>query len=389
MTNAITPKWLRTLVAAALLLSVVFSISCLSADNTLCEADPDAELILESTLFRDVAFEVLISKQIGTLPAKKFWFAASDSKQVSYGWADILFRSRNPAVALNCDYNTDNPADGCRECSVCNQMCTNGQASVLVAGPHSFADLTELASDGTVRIVSQANSPRDLCYRTEAGQNQFLPQFAADKDGAVYGLTSKTTCGRKTTEWELETNIVSGPRVIRQSLEVYNDVTDAAPRYRFRMPQENGFIRENFSNRLRVKKVRVLLGVRNPQTGAEMILDDPESLRRVRPSRILFLPDSRDGDINRSPTESTNRCYVDPTNDDGGFDLVSSCRRSPGGPHFAQSVTPTFQSGRYVETLDWVIEYKLSDGISALPDFQTTRTTEEFPVIEWTIDQNQ
>lgn len=381
-----TKNPLRGALLAAILTMSIFVTGCAPIVNKLCVGDPDADVVLDATIFQNVSFQIAISGQYGMLRSRKFWFADRDYKVVRYGWDDILFHERDPDEHASCDYL--NTSEDCKVCSICNGQCTNGDEIHILPTGHSFGDLTELDPDGTVRILSQALRPTEFCFRSPNGPNQFQPQFTAEKDGASYGFTSKSSCGQTSTQWQLQTSIVKSPRILRQSLEVYRDATDAAPRYRFRMPEENGFLRENFSHNLKIYKIRVLLGVRNPQTGVELVLDDPESLRRVRPSRILFLPDFLEGNVNRSPTESSNRCYVDPAKDDGGFDLANSCKRSPGGAHFAQNITPTFQNGRFSETLDWIIEYKTTDGIPSLPDFQTTSTTEEFPVIEWTIDQN-
>jgi hypothetical protein len=112
--------------------------------------------------------------------------------------------------------------------------------------------------------------------------------------------------------------------------------------------------------------------------------EDNADLIKVRPSRILFLPSFVPGNVNASPDEGTNRCYVDPAAPDGNFDLRWNCRRGVNSPvHQEHWATPTYMNvnGLRGNTLTWIIEYKVSDGLPGPPDF-----SDGFPVLEFTVE---
>jgi len=123
----------------------------------------------------------------------------------------------------------------------------------------------------------------------------------------------------------------------------------------------------NFSDRLRIGKVRVLrIGRTNPSTGIFI----PEEPSIVRPSRILFLRgfDAGVNTVLNHPEERGQRCYADTpaaNTPDGNIELTH-CRQNLGDAtptgEPVYTVTPTFYSGA---VLTWFAEFKLSEGADA------------------------
>ena len=228
--------------------------------------------------------------------------------------------------------------------------------------PVAVAVLKEIshANNGSESVLREFFSPVLGCLLHNFGSPK--PTLTA-KDNATYLITTQSPIGGSERQAaRLRTFVLSEARTVRRALEVYNDAADPATRFLFRARNTNGVIETNFSPNLKVTKVRVLLGVFDPVTTREMIMDDEVSLQRVRPSRIMFLPDFIEGDVNDSTSEGTNRCYFDSTKADGDFNL-QTCRRNLVGPIQDIDVTPTYQHGRASDPLTWIVEYKTSDGL--------------------------
>jgi hypothetical protein len=191
-------------------------------------------------------------------------------------------------------------------------------------------------------------------------------------------------CGSQ--EWlaTFKAKVIVNPTAKLEKTSRYLENTDPALRYMFTMPiNAPGKLRENFSSNLRVKKVRVLLGVVDKVTGLLMSapISDPQTLARVQPSRIMFLTDFINGDINESDSETDNRCYLDPEQADKSFDMFS-CLNGIGGNKVRKDLTPTYMIGQPLQTLTWVIEYKMEAGLTEIPVFDSA----EVPILEFTIE---
>jgi hypothetical protein len=214
------------------------------------------------------------------------------------------------------------------------------------------------------------------------------------EDSVTYSLSHKGfVCpnldGLQET-FSVKAQIVNTPEPIEYDLEQYVDGKDRQTRrFRFRMPETGGRLRQNFSSSLRVTKARVLLKITDKRTGMSMVeRQDPVVLERVRPSRIAFLPVLNEEDIERSPDNESHRCFGDPARFDGGFDLTR-CRTNtetvpdvrPRAP-----VTPVYEIGHPTPVLTWVIEYKTADGISVVPVFIDNDDIVELPILELTVE---
>ncbi|MEO6393502.1 MAG: hypothetical protein ABIP75_16755 [Pyrinomonadaceae bacterium] len=359
------------------LVLTVLTPACAPSNSTSCSSD--AEWIIDGFTLQNARFKIPFVEN-GLLPSDIFWFAAGDdqvSRRVVYGWDQSLMQLRDNEVG-SCDYSA--PGPGCRQCDYCTGvtgLCTDG-ASYGLAGPgNSYGSLFQKI-DSTETLVADFTQPYYGCLNRPG--NPTMPSFLVDGD-ATYTIRRTFFCGRQADLATLKTKLVIEPRTIREPMVRYVDNTDPVPRYRFQMPLLAGKLRENFSPNLRITQVRILLGRRDPVTTLLTVWDDPLALRKARPSRIMFLRSVLEGDINHSPTEGTDRCYFDATKDDGGFDLLN-CRRDREGTNVVRfDATPTFLVSHPSETLTWVIEYKVDDGLAEFPTFETG----EEPILELTI----
>ncbi len=351
--------WARFSAITLLVCLTAFGSGCASTRTVSEPGAANADAFLDGFEFEGVAFKVKISEQNGLLPANKFWFDQSDDKTVTYGWNEIVYRDRQADVD-SCNYAANQA--GCLECRWCSTECSDGTDRVVTTLPVAVAVLKEIShsNNGSESILREFFSPLTGCLLHNFGSPK--PTFSA-KDNATYLITTQSPIGGNERQAaRLRTFVLTGKRTVQRALEVYNDAADPATRFLFRARNTNGVIESNFSPNLKVTKVRVLLGVFDPVTTREMIMDDEASLRRVRPSRVMFLPDFIEGDVNDSTSEGTNRCYFDSTKDDGDFNL-QTCRRNLVGPIQDIDVTPTYQHGRARDPLTWIVEYKTSDGL--------------------------
>ena len=63
-----------------------------------------------------------------------------------------------------------------------------------------------------------------------------------------------------------------------------------------------------------------------------------------------------------------------------------SCLKDIGGMKVRRDVTPTYMIGLPLQTLTWIVEYKMEAGLAKIPTFMETENTAEVPVLEFTIE---
>jgi hypothetical protein len=377
-------KWRNFFILILAIFLAGINSGCVPTNESACPATGNASAFSDGIEIRGAEFKIKIADQSGLLPTERFWFAGNDDKTIEYAWDEVLYREREEDTD-SCDYA--NPAEGCVECNACTTLCTNGTARTLILQDSILRLKENLLDSDTETVLNEFMRPDLGCRRNLTMPNNSLPTFNTAKDNATYQLKSNNLCGsEEKTEESLQTFVVTTARALRENMEIYQDMTDPALRYRFKMPDLSGLLRENFSPSLRITKVRILRGIRDHHTGRQTVSDDAESLRRMRPSRIMFLPDLIEGNINSSSSERSNRCYFDPTVDDGNFNLQTNCLHAPfGGQHVRHNATPTYMLGRATETLTWVVEYKTTDGLPSVPEFGG-EFYDEYPVLELTIE---
>ena len=137
--------------------------------------------------------------------------------------------------------------------------------------------------------------------------------------------------------------------------------------YYWTMP-DNSVWDDNFTSDLRITRVRILTGTvgSDPITGRFQLLDS----KPVRPSRILFLKNFMPGtpalpnDIFSHADETAQRCYVNPTLDDGGLDLQSCLIDLGTSSRRDYLATPTLQNffPEDVNKLTWIAEFNANEG---------------------------
>jgi len=123
---------------------------------------------------------------------------------------------------------------------------------------------------------------------------------------------------------------------------------------------------DNFTTGVRVANVRILTGrpSSDPVTGRFRLADQ----KIVRPSRIVFLKSFATSDP-RSPSdilthadEKFQRCYVDPSKEDGNISLTN-CRTEVGNnTGILFDTTPTYLKAEPAHTLTWIVEFKANEG---------------------------
>lgn len=355
--------WTRHGLILAVLCAAVSTSGC-DVDILSCPGFGGGQL-LDSFTFENPRFIVSYPTYPTTLPSDTFWFSSKDSvteRTVRYGWdrATMLVRDPNTNAC-----QLDAPAAGCDQCEFCSGVpapCRNSQAINRL--DKDAAALVKI-SDGTEQQLAGILQPYSACLLRPAFVG---PSFVVDSADAEYKLKNLVTCAGPTSIATLATHLVTTPLSLVEN-DVPRYVEPGGPlrfRFHYRLPRPTGQpvrLRENFSPKLLMTKVRVLSGFRDPHTGVVMVDESPDSttLRRMRPSRIMFLQQFRDGDVNRSPDEGIHRCYLDPTKDDGEFDLTN-CRTSPGGPATGNvHATPAYLDTDPATPLDWVLEYRVED----------------------------
>ncbi len=164
---------------------------------------------------------------------------------------------------------------------------------------------------------------------------------------------------------------------------------------------------DNFSQNVRIGQVRVLTGRpgTDPNTGRFRL----EEGKVVRPSRILFFSNfaaidtsngnlSNGSDILSHPFENFNRCYVNPSREDGDINLAgipgarTGCRQDSPGPNSRGNdfaATPTYLVSEPGSQLTWFVEFYELEGA----DFDPTTAVfdpippDAFLAIEFSIEQ--
>jgi hypothetical protein len=119
----------------------------------------------------------------------------------------------------------------------------------------------------------------------------------------------------------------------------------------------------NFSTKLRITKVRFLIGKKthDPATG-EFVVD----VQRVaRPSRLIVVSNFNDQN-SIIPNQDNTSCYADISKEDGGFDLtqcVGGNIQNPGPAHLLDA-TPTYlkDQNRLGDRLSWFAEFNPCEG---------------------------
>jgi hypothetical protein len=123
---------------------------------------------------------------------------------------------------------------------------------------------------------------------------------------------------------------------------------------------------DNFTESVRVANVRILTGrpSSDPVTGRFRLEDQ----KIVRPSRIVFLkgfvPSSpaSPNDILNHADERIQRCYADPSKEDGNI-VLTNCRTAVGNNNgLLFDTTPTYVKAQPADQLTWVAEFKASEG---------------------------
>ena len=386
-------KLSRSVSLAALLLTClcILSFGCIGPTNVSGPGDPDADIHLDGVEFEGKFIKARISESQGLLASDEFWFDASDDDlTLIYGWNDVLYRERAKEVEVDgCSHPI--ASRGCRECRVCSRTCNDSNPiDVFIPTPDEIASLKKAPTNGQFVTLHNFFSLPAGCQPSTLPQNTFTTVLAEDK--SVYMLKHEDFVISDGSAFQksvfFETNVVSTPQDLKKDMESYSDPSDPTTvRYKYTTYKYNGKLAENFSTSLKITRVRFLLGTRDPKTNVVMYREDPEALKKARPSRFLFLPNFAGGSINAAENGTSSRCYLDPLADDGGFNL-EACRSYPptdtgnAGVIRSHRVTPTYVNGFNQDTLTWVAEYKVSDGLPPAEAFGVN----EFPVIVWTIE---
>ncbi len=385
------------LLVVALLCALLFP-SCAPSYTPTCPGPTETNVqdgfILERPRFT-VAFPSLNAAPI---PSGVFWFSADDvaaDRTVTYGWDRAFMLLRDPGTT-ECNLGAASP--GCDECDLCAgnlATCRSGIRYLMVGETPVTVNRTNSAGSQQIATVTQ---PFQACLNRPLPFT--APSFEVDSDAEYTLSKAVTTCSGRSTAASLQTRLLRTPEaVVETGALPYRDKVDPTPR-RFRFsykplspnaqPPEQPtevpaatWIRENFSPKIIVTRVRVLPGTDDGNGVLSYHSDpDPAMLRRMRPSRIMFLQRFKDGDVNGSFDEGDHRCYVDPNADDGGFDLTN-CRLIPDGSSIGNfRITPAYMETEPARAFDWILEYKLEvGGLTELPNFGLN----EVPVLEFTI----
>ena len=377
-------QWTVRIGFAIFLLVVAVGSGCSPEGGATCGGGNSEEEIIEGfqfpgTRFQNPAADGLVASDI-------FWFSGSDNESqrtIVYGWDRSLLQLRRPTTST-CDYNA--PGVGCRQCDYCGNIvgaCTDGTSAGLTGDVGPVASLFGSTDPNeSEQPIFTFTRPYDGCMVRSPPRS-----FEVNED-STFSLRKAFFCGSHDTLATFQARVIVDPTPKTEPTKIYNDMMDPALRYKFSMPlNDDGKLRENFSVNLRVKKVRVLLGVIDKATGLLMNrpMSDPMSVERARPSRIMFLTDFVEGDVNNLDSENENRCYLDVSQEDKGFDMFS-CLKDIGGMKVRRDVTPTYMIGLPLQTLTWIVEYKMEAGLAKIPTFMETENTAEVPVLEFTIE---
>lgn len=378
---------------------ILFSLGCAPVANVSCSSNADVDAFLDKVNITDPEFRFVYPGHTELIASNGFWFSAGDitsqtganaaPKPIIYGFNGVSEDFRRRDAPDSCSFTSQN--DGCYRCDFCVDgaaVCNNGTILQSASGSFRIVNLAEVDNDTSAeRVLSELPNPGDACFMrpNNPGNLSVLPE-----KNAVLKLQKNDLCGSEAEELaKFETTVVNTPRVYLATPDVYVDEADpSTQRFSYTMRLEGGKLDQNFSPDLRVTEVRVLAGVFNSATMKEEPVETRDALKRMLPSRILFLPSFNPGNINENIDEGTNRCYVDASVDDGNFDLFRNCRKDPNLPaHVAHEATPTYMNsmGRRALTLTWVIEYKVSDGLPGPPDFSMG----ERPILEFKLEEVQ
>lgn len=346
-------------VAAVLVGSCLLSFGCVS--TRILSSDKNS-FVVEGKVI-----EAKLADTLNLVPSKKFWFAPGDDRRLTYGWVEVVLQEpqrRCMLCADTCDDSTDPgglTAYGISDGSLVKT--TNNQSAEL----HVFHSLLDACLNRPPNTFTTVMAEDDTVYDLQH-RDPFLGEDA--------GFTRSHF---------FETQIVSSAEDLRKNMVRYTDPSDP-PTVRFRYSvSDPALFDENFSNSLKITRVRFLLATRNPQTDVVMLSEDTAALKKARPSQVWWVKDFIEGQSASQASNVGNRCYLDPALDDGGFNLAD-CRSDPpnsgnAGVRQQHNVKPTYAEGFPQATLSWFIEYRASDGLPAAEAFGAN----EFPVIVWTI----
>jgi hypothetical protein len=333
------------------------------------------------------------------IDSRGFWFSRGDitsqigqngvPKPIGFGFDAVSMDFRAPDAQDNCSFvNMD---DGCYQCNLCVTglaRCNNGINVPIVNNSFPIITLEEVEKGTRAhRVVQGLPDPGDACFMRagNAGNASVIPEKSA-----VLTLEAHDICGGEPQALaKFETTVVNTPdQSFMGALEPFTDSTDPTTlRFKYSMHIADGILDENFSPDLRVTKVRVLENQFDEATMRERNDDSPAALKRMLPSRILFLPTFHPESFNDNAEEGTNRCYVDAAVEDGNFDLFRNCRKNPNSAELQNhEATPTYMNSAGLRhlTLTWVIEYKMSDGLTDPPNFEFGR-----PILQFMIEEVQ
>ena len=391
VTSQITGEKSRWTISLALGLAICLSVissGCASSAEITCGGGADAgdvDELIDGFELRNARFRIP-AVEAGLLPTDNFWFSKHDTlaaKTIFYGWDESFIQFREADVS-GCNYAA--PGSGCRQCDFCadaSAPCTDGTSGELATVVNQYAALFEASDQNSgEQMLREFIRPIDGCLLRTG--NPTLPSFVAGKD-ATYTLRKTFFCGDTKDLVALQTTELSTARIKTEEMIPYTETVSPKVRFTFQMPLlMNGKLRENFSPNIKVTKVRILLGTKDPNTGLTMTKNS--DLDKIRPSRILFLSAFVNGNIYSSRDATINHCYANTTVPDGDFNL-QICRRdvSPTSQSVRFDATPTFLHTNISETLTWVLDYEpqeTPDGPILISPFGEG----EFPVLEFTIE---
>jgi len=398
------------MVKSALLLTCLTLCACLPARKQVIECDGIPGL----TDCTFVGPEMLNTRlEINSQPdlhqSKSVWIHAGEeliAKWDSYK----LFVSYNGA---NCDFsNFTQATDDCWLCDPCDTSATSEQRCPWINDGLAF---------DYPRVVSYNGSPLDTeptlvlesHFTSGCSARGFAPVPFTPTDNAIYGVLPPKIASSSYTSFPEDVLlrvfvVLAGVmQPATYELEKYaRDPSTGKVWYKWTV-QGDPVWADNFSKNVRIGQVRILTGRpgTDPNTGRFRL----EDAKVVRPSRILFFSDfaaidtsngnlSNGSDILSHPFENYNRCYVNPSREDGDINLAgipaarTGCRQDSPGPNSRENdfaATPTYLVSEPESQLTWFVEFYELEGA----DFDPTTAVfdpippDAFLAIEFSIEQ--
>ncbi len=350
----------------------IVSISCVPQGSVQVDQSPTGQLFDETT-FDGKVLDSKLRIDRGLIAAKQIWLASSDDLGLVFGWDELTIKIRASGTESCPQYN----GPPCQECTVCHPHCTGEDLArnAKVGYAPSLGDFASLDKIDQVGNRSTLQTFSNLWTGCRGSDLPFVNVAAEDR--MTYQLTNRVVgpdLHNTPATLTLKTRVISEQSPDKFTLDMTKQA-DSPLRYQGRVSSDQGVLADNFSPSLLVRKVRVLLGTRDPMSGATMTRDDDDTLRRVRPSRIVFI-----GAFVGTNFTDRSRCYFDLNAVDGGFDLGACKVDKNSGETHPFSLTPTNVIPNVQELVTWFAEYNRDDGITELPVFGSN----EFPVLEFT-----